>query len=249
MSIVREMRERQTITAAPERSGLAGTVLIGCAAFAIGALAIVGWKMWPGARAPQAAVASANQPAPVSATPAAAAPTFSGKRLGEAEHAPLLRTCVKNELAGEMDPQAFYQMITLAGTIGAIGSMINPAEFKNGGELAIFWNTIAECVFQQNSWALCDPNNRQLAVTSASAAIRQGARLAETISGHAEGKSRSAQQILALNTRAREQVLDGLRTRVRNGYLIADDFGPVQPPEIKAILTQTKTVANGCAKQ
>ena len=32
-------------------------------------------------------------------------------------------------------------------------------------------------------------------------------------------------------------MLDALRTRVRNGYLIADDFGPVQPPEIKAVLT------------
>src|ERR1700752_1125822 len=96
MSIVREMRERHTITPAPERSGLGGTILIGCAAFAIGALAIVGWKMWPAGKAPQTAVAAANQPAQQT-TPAATAPIFSGKRLGEAEQAPLLSTCIKGD--------------------------------------------------------------------------------------------------------------------------------------------------------
>jgi hypothetical protein len=249
MSIVREMRERQTMTAAPERSGLGGTLLIGCAAFAIGAIAIVGWKMWPGLKTTQTAAAVAGQPSPTSNAPGVALPTFSGKRLGEAEHAPLLRICIKKELAGDMDPQGFYKMITLASTFSNLGSIINPKEFKNGGEIAVFWNMIAECVYQQNSWSLCDPDNRQLAVTSASGSIREGARLAGMLSKHAEGKSSAGQKILALNTRAREQVLNSLRTRVRNGYLIAADFGFLPPPEIKAILAQTKTVANGCAKQ
>ena len=91
MSIVKEMRERQTVTVAPERSGLGGTLLIGCAAFAIGVLAILGWKMWPGAKAP---APSASQHPSRAALPQARGPgraEFSGKRLGEAERAPLPR--------------------------------------------------------------------------------------------------------------------------------------------------------------
>src|SRR6185295_16243757 len=129
MSIVREMRERQGMTAAPERSGLGGTLLIGCAAFAIGILAIVGWKMWPGAKPPAPPASLSNQPG---ASPQAAAdqtaPKFSGKRLGEAEHAPLLRTCIKGDnfegLGNINDPQAVYQLLTTVGTASRVASLI-----------------------------------------------------------------------------------------------------------------------------
>ena len=247
MSIVREMRERQTITAAPARSGLGGTVLIGCAAFAIGALAIAGWKMWPAAKAPQNAVATANQPAEPTSSPAAAAAIFSGKRLGEAEQAPLLATCITGDdfdgFGGTRNPQATYSLMKTVGAGFRIATLVG-AETGSGAQLTDNWRIIADCVYRQNSWNLCNPDNRALAIESAGAFIRGAAAIAAD-----PPKGRAGPIVLRENAQSREQVLDGLRARVRNGYLIADDFGPVQPPEIKAILTQTKTIANGCAKQ
>ncbi|MEJ0078082.1 MAG: hypothetical protein WDO17_22105 [Alphaproteobacteria bacterium] len=248
MSIVREMRERQTITAAPARSGLGGTVLIGCAAFAVGALAIVGWKMWPAANAPQSAAAT-NQPAPPANSPAAPAPAFSGKRLGEAEQAPLLATCIKNEDFGGFgdaaatNPQAAYSLMKTVGTGFRIATLIG-AETGSGAQLTDNWRIIAECVYRQNSWTLCNPHNRALAIESTGAFIRgAGAVLADP------PKGRGGPILVREYGQARERVLDALRTRLRNGYLIAEDFGPVQPAEIKGILAETKTIANGCAKQ
>jgi hypothetical protein len=243
MSIVREMRERQPITAAPERSGLTGTILIGCAAFAIGALAIVGWKMWPGTKLPPAT----DQGGANSNAPAVSLPAFSGKRLGEAEQAPLLGTCITGEdfdpFGGAKNPQAVYSLMKTVGTGFRIATLIG-AETGSSGQLTDNWRIIAECVYRQNSWNLCNPDNRALAIESAGAFIRG---VAIT---NAEGpKGRGGQIIVRENAQSRDRVLDALRTRVRNGYLIAADFGPVQSAEIKAILAETKTVANGCAKQ
>ncbi|MEA2878713.1 MAG: hypothetical protein QOF14_3909 [Hyphomicrobiales bacterium] len=247
MSIVKEMRERHTITPVPERSGLGATVLIGCAAFAIGALAIAGWKMWPAGKAPQAAVATVNQPAPASTTPAAAAPIFSGKRLGEAEQAPLLATCVADENFGGFgdvkNPQAAYALMKTVGAGLRIATLIG-AETGNGAQLIDNWRIIAECVYRQNSWTLCNPDNRVLAIESAGAFVRGAAAVLAD-----PPKGRGGPMVVREYAQARDRILDALRTRVRNGYLVADDFGAVQPPEIKAVLTQTKTVANGCTKQ
>lgn len=243
MSIVREMRERQTISAGPERSGLIGTVLIGCMAFAIGAAAIVGWRLWPGANAP---AAPASQPAPAPAIAADAALKFSGKRLGEAEQAPLLAGCIKHEDFGgfgdNTNPQAAYALMKTLGATVRIATLIG-AETGGGGQLTDNWRIIAECVYRQNSWSLCQPDNRVLAIESAGAFIRGAAAVLAD-----PPKGRAGPTIVREYTQARERILDALRTRVRNGHLIAEDFGPVQPAEIKAILTETKTIANGCAK-
>ena len=243
MSNIRDMRERQT--AAPERSGLGGTLLIGCAAFAIGALAIAGWKMWPGAKAPVATVV--NQAAPSSSAPVAAAPVFSGKRLGEAEHAPLLKTCIRGDdfegLGSTSNPQAVYRLLKTVGTASRLMSVMG-RETGGSVKLADYWRVLADCVYQQNSWNLCDADNRVLAIESGGAFIRNAAVVAAN-----PPQGRAGPMILRNNAQSRERVLDALRTRVRNGYLIADDFGPLQTPEIKNILAETKTIANGCAKQ
>jgi hypothetical protein len=246
MSIVREMRDRQTMTAAPERSGFAATLLIGCAAFAIGGLAIAGWKLWPGSKPSSSGVAMSGQPAPKSTSPATTAPTFSGKRLGEAKFAPLLRTCIKGDdfegLGNVNNPDAVYTLLRTVGTASRVASLIG-AETGGGAQLTDYWRLIADCVYQQNSSNLCDPDNRALAIESGGAFIRGAAVVAAD-----PPKGRAGPMVLRDNAQSRERVLDALRSRVRNGYLIADDFGPIQPPEIKAILAQTKTVANGCAK-
>ena len=246
MSIVREMRERQVMTAAPDRSGFGGTLLIGCAAFAIGALAIMGWKMWPGATPSAPVAASGSQPG---ASPQAAlgqpAPTFSGKRLGEAAHAPLLAACVKGDNFdgfGNGNPQAVYAMLGMMGTATRLASLVG--ENGNSSQLVDYWRLIADCVYQQNSWNLCEPNNRSLAIELASAFVRGAAAIAAS-----PPQGRAGPVVLRNNAQSRERVLDALRARVRNGYPIADDFGPMLPPEIKTLLAETKPIANGCAKQ
>jgi len=245
MSIVREMRERQGMSAAPERSSLTGTVLIGCLAFAIGAAGIAGWRLWPAWKAPGATVAG-HQPGSAPALAADATPKFSGKRLGEAEQAPLLATCIKHDDFGGFgdgsNPQAAYSLMKTVGAGLRIATLIG-AETGNGGQLIDNWRIIAECVYRQNSWSLCQPDNRVLAIESAGAFVRGATALLAD-----PPKGRGAAATVREYGQARERILDALRTRVRNGYLIAEDFSPVQPPEIKALLVETKTVANGCAK-
>ena len=199
MSIVRQMRERQAMTAAPERSGLGATLLIGCAV-----------------------------------------------TLGEAEHAPLLKTCIKGDdfegLGSPSNPQAVYHVLKTVGTASRLMSMMG-GETGGSAQLADYWRVLADCVYRQNSWNLCDPDNRVLAIESGGAFIRYAAAVAAN-----PPQGRAGPMVLRNNAQSREQVLDALRARVRNGYLIADDFGPVQPPEIKKIMAETRTIANGCAK-
>ena len=236
MSIVKEMRERQIGPPPPERLGVLATTLVGVVAFAVGALVIFGWKMLPQLRPPQLA---ANSP------PAAAESTLwlTGNRLGRAGTAPLLRTCVNADVAGDMKPEAFLTVLQTAGTMSRLAPLVGATDFNDRSGLAENWRTIAECVYQQNSWHLCDADNRALAVESTSAFIRHAAHVASNA-----GKSREAQTMLSDNARARERIVEALQARVRNGYLVAADFGPMAPDELKRILSGTKTVANGCAK-
>ncbi len=246
MSIVKEMRERQTVVVSSSSSGLGSILLIGCAAFAIGVLAIAGWKMWPGSKSAVPAFSLGNQPGALPQAAASPAPKFSGKRLGEAAQAPLLAACAKGdnfEGFGNGSPQAVYAMLNMMGTATRIGSMVG-AEGANSSQLVDYWRLIAECVYQQNSWNLCEPNNRAIAVESALAFIRGAAAVAAD-----PPRGRGTAAALRNNAQSRERVLDALRARVRGGYLIADDFGAFRPAEIRTILAETKPIGNGCAKQ
>jgi hypothetical protein len=234
------MRERNAAPA-PSRSGLFGTIMFAVAAFAIGAGSIAAWKWFSGSSPPP--VANANPPA--AASIGAPAPTFAGNRLGRAGTAPLLRTCTRSDTFegfGAGSPDAIYTVLTTAGTMSRLAPLIG-AETGDGVQLAEYWRVIADCVYQQNSWHLCDADNRALAVESASGFIRSAARIATNSS-----KARDAQNIVSDNAQARQRVLEALRTRLRNGHIIAADFGPLQPPEITSLLADTRTVSNGCAK-
>ena len=237
MTLVRDMRARQMVPQRAERSGLFGTIAFAIVAFAAGAGAIAVWKWMPLRNPPPGA--SVNSP--VAAT-SDIAPTFPGNRLGRAGTAPLLRTCVKGDtFEGFRNPEAVYIVLTTAGTMSRLAPLVG-AEMGDGVQLTEYWREIADCVYQQNSWQLCEPDNRALAVESASGFIRNAAGVA------ANPKTRDAQATLRENAAAKQRVLDSLRSRLRNGHLIAGDFGPLQPPEIKALLNETKPIANGCAK-
>ncbi|MCC6777519.1 MAG: hypothetical protein IT537_12950 [Hyphomicrobiales bacterium] len=223
MSIDQEMREQLALSSASSsHSGLLTTILVGVVAFAVGAGAILAWRTISATRSP--GVAAVIEPP---------APTFTGQRLGRAEQAPLLRTCAKIEPGSGMTPEMFYAALTTVNTIGRIAPMVGSKELDIRGQLSEPWRMIAECVFQQNGWALCDVDNRALAVASASALVRNATQVSPSERSRTSGTQR---------------VLDAVRMRVRNGQLIAADFGYFPPPEIKAILAETKPIANGCEK-
>lgn len=226
MTSVREMRA-QTVAQPGKRSSVIGTLAVGVVAFMLGVGTIFVWKQFVRTSPPP--IVGGSSPA----TASAPAPKFAGNRVGRAATAPLLRTCVQGDAFEPYDgnPQALYTVLTTAGTMSRIGSLIG-AETGSGEQLTEYWREIAECVYRQNSWHICDADNRALAIESASGFIRTAARIAAS----------------SENTQARQRILDALRTRLRNGQIIADDFGPLPPQEIKALLASTATVSNGCVK-
>lgn len=239
MTPVRE-RHARTVTPPPNRSGLFGTIVFAVVAFMVGVGGIAAWKWFAGSS--PSAVANANRPSATSDD--APIPKFAGDRIGRAGTAPLLRSCVKGDtfegFAG--NPEAIYTVLTTAGTMSRFASLIG-AKAGDGTQLTEYWREIAECVYQQNSWHLCDTDNRALAVESASGFIRGADRITAN-----PPRTRDAPMIMSDNARARQRVLEALRTRLRTGHIIAADFGPLQPPEIKTLLADIKTVSDGCAK-
>ena len=244
MSIVREMRERQTMTAAPERSGLGGTALIGCAVLAIAALAVAGWTMWPHTQLPASATIAEKAAPKASPAPAASqpTPTFTGNRLGQADMAPLVQLCVKEDILDNSSPVGNFMTINRQTYATAFAASIDPYRKRTTAELAAFWNSAASCMFQTSAWDPCDIDNRQFAVTTIAASLRVTARL------ESEPKTPESQKVLATAPQTRQKVLNGLRTSAHNGYLIAADFGSTPPADVKAIFTETKPVANRCPK-
>lgn len=232
---IRELRQRVQASPPPERSDLPTVMLLGVAAFAIGAITIMAWTYL-----------SAPQSSQVAAVKESPAPTFDGKRVGYAGTAPLLRACVTNsELShafNHAEPDAIFSLLKTTETAARLGPLFG-AKGRNTGQLSEYWRELADCVYRQNSRTLCDIDNRALAVETASAFVRQAARLAAN-----PPASRDIQAILNDNASVQERILGTLRQRVHNGLLIAADFGPLAPAEIKRVLAETKPIMNGCSK-
>lgn len=246
MSLVKEMRERQemsqVMTAVPERSGSGGTVLIGAAALALVALAVAGWIMWPRTQLPASAtIAEKAAPAsPPSATQPA--PAFVGNRLGQADRAPVLEMCVKEDVLDRASPVSHFMAINRQTHATGFAASIDPSRKRTTPELAAFWNSAADCMFRTSAWDACDIDNRQFAVTTIAAALRMTTRL------ESEPKTAESQKVLATAAQTRQRVLNNLRTSAHNGYLIAADFGASLPPEVKAVFADAKPVANRCPR-
>jgi hypothetical protein len=237
------MRERQIVSAPVEPSGVLRTIVAGLVAFALGAGAIAAWKWMPLSSSAPSVASALPAPAPVPATHAPA-PNFAGDRIGRAATAPLLRACIKSGVfEGFKDnPQAVYMILTATQTVIRIAPGFGGRQMDSA-QIIEYWREVAECVFQQNSWHLCDADNRALAVELASGFVRTAASAAGNLT-----KNRDAQTILAENARVRTRILSALQARLRNGTLIAADFPLLQPTEIKNLLDEVKPVSNACAK-
>ncbi|MGE3145709.1 MAG: hypothetical protein AB7K35_08995 [Pseudorhodoplanes sp.] len=185
-------------------------------------------------------------------------------RLGHAASAPLLRQCLPYALLGLDDDSRLpvgdaYALLKSGSRATGLAAVAGLKKDAIGDSAAVFsaaWGEIADCVYRQNGGALCDADNRALAVESTNAFVKQAATVKTSSSDifeevKAEPRRRrgdptpSAQRMQA----TKERVLGALRARVEQGYLIAVDFGMFAPREVNTVLTRAQTRKNSCAER
>ncbi len=257
MSSIEEIRAAQIRRQGEKRSMLpmiAGTA----AAFFAGGVLVMAWGVVPALIAKFASGGGAG-------TGKSAVVLASGaKRVGRAETAPVLRICVPREKLGiardsKAAPADLYRLLktgSMVSQLSAIGGLPQTAAAPLG--LAILWGDVADCVYRQNGLALCDADNRALAIEAVNTFVRQlrissmprhddeFSRVRARLNG---GDRRKLEyEVQALHA-IEDRVLSGLRYRVQEGRLLASDFGFSAAPEIKKALGGVTAERNACAEE
>lgn len=271
-SIIDQIREQQAWEQ-PKKSSTTGFIVGTIAAFGIGGLLVVAWGGLPalsikglGAGQPKTMAIvthlTPSAPAPAAARQADVSIPTRG-RLGDASASNLLRTCLPNRFAaGGMQKKDIYNLLQTANQMMSIASIAGAHQniAGSGGSkgFAILWGDVADCVFRQNGYALCDPDNRALAVEAVTAFIRQSAIAAapeqdsefNKVMATLQGPRRQALEHAMYRTRAtRERVLETLKMRAQEGRFIASDFGFLAPGEVTAAVRSAKPTADACANK
>jgi hypothetical protein len=239
---VTEFREFRTrhVRHVAERQSLLPTIAGAIAAFAVGALAVVSWNYFP-------APAQWNLS---SRFHASAGPSFSGDRIGRATTAPLLKICLTPAMLGirhevDLQPGVLLEILEAGTRQGRLTEVLGAPREHAVLETAAKWGEVADCVSHQNTWTLCDIDNRALAVDAINAFVRQADRVISQ-----PGTTYAAQpgEIHALAAN-KERVLASLKSQAQNGVLIAADFGAFVPTSVRQVLNDNKPAENGCAKK
>lgn len=257
MASIEEIRAEAIRRQAERRSsGMLPMIAGAAAAFFAGGVLVMGWGVVPTLISK---FTSGGHGAGKSAIAAS-----SAKRVGRAEAAPILRACVPRQKFG-LDPDSktesadLYRMLkagSMVSRLSAMGGIPQTAAEPLG--LAIMWGEVADCVYRQNGWALCDADNRALAIEAINTFVRQ----LRIVGGqrHEDEFSRTLAKVQASDRRALEhemqslraladRVLSGLRHKVTEGRLVTSDFGFAAAPEVKEVLNATKTARNACADE
>jgi hypothetical protein len=182
----------------------------------------------------------------------------NAQRLGNAEDAPLLKACVPLSRLGfgnAGNPARLYSMLRVASGLSRVAAATGFAQKSfDDAQIAAIWADVADCVYRQNGWTLCDPNNRALAAETASTFVRQLS-TAERAEQFIDRRKlppgfKAERHAYALQNSAaiRDRVLSGIRAQVAEGRLIATDFGMLAPSEITQIARETKVSRDGCAR-
>lgn len=190
--------------------------------------------------------------------PAAVTIDTSGKRLGNAEAAPLLKLCVPFSKLGfgrEARPGELYRVLQTASGMSRVAALTGIRQkVVDDVQFAAIWADIADCVYRQNGWMLCDPDNRAFAVEAASTFVRQLAAVdkAETFVDGAKVRPfglKGEQRAYAFQNAGavKDRVLSGIRAQVAAGRITASDFGMLVPSEITQAIRDTKATRDGCA--
>lgn len=195
--------------------------------------------------------------APRDVQPATISLDTTMRRLGNAENAPLLRTCVpfsRLGLADAVDHGRLYRMLQTTSGLSRIAAVTGIGQKSiDDAQVATIWAEVADCVFRQNSGMLCDPDNRALAAETANTFIRHlstaekneqlvdGGKLVPGLG--ADRRMYALQNAAAI----RGRVLSGIRAQVSEGRLTATDFGMLAPSEIAQIARKTRVARDACA--
>jgi hypothetical protein len=277
-SIIDELREKQRWEE-PKRSSPVPLILGVMVAFAVGGVAAFGYLKMPSLPAMKAkSAATEGTAAPDASAPTAAVSFAAGQRVGRAETAPLLRSCVPMSKLGfngfdagpagqrieAKDIYAILQAGAQVSRIAAVAGVKQQAVVES--EFASIWGDVADCVFRQNGWALCDPDNRALTVEATNTFIRQvniassakpeppsskpGSKTFAQVKAEIDGRhAPNSQQTLQAARAVKDRVLAGLRSRAAEGRLIASDFGYFAPAEVQQVFKDVKPTRNACAEK
>jgi hypothetical protein len=218
-------------------------------------------SFWPGDGAAPAKPESAAQPGNAQAEKKVVI-AASSARIGYAEESHLLRTCVPSRALGfektdRISNKDIYRILQAGAHVSGIASMIGVQQNAvDPVAFASLWGEVADCVFRQNGWALCQPDNRALAVEAVSTFVRQSAAAAapqresdfsRTMAKMQGDRSRANAYAMQNANAIRERVFAALRMRVEEGRLIAADFGMFTPGEVMNVVKSTKVREDACA--
>ena len=275
-SIIDELREKRDWEQR-KSSGLVPLMLGVMVAFAVGGVLAFGYLKMP-------FLAGSSGTSSATTGQAVKVPSFGGGRLGHAEKAQILRTCAPLSRLGfssrmgggpnELEPGDIYRLLQAGSSISSLAAASGVRQ--SGAEATGFtslWGEVADCIFRQNGWSLCDPDNRALAVEATTAFFRHFSQATagkpDTPIGSAEkafaqvradidasldkidrrssSSTSSAQYRMQMARQQRDRVLSGLRSRASEGRLISSDFGMFAPNDIGQVFKDVKPTRDACA--
>jgi hypothetical protein len=260
MKIVHEMRERQAFEQPTSTSPL--PVILGAViAFGIGLLGVSGIIKMP-ALNPGPKTMAVSVPPSASDGKAPVVIESSSSRTGRAETAPLIKACIPLERLGiprdqKIESGDIYRLLWAASSMSRVAAAAGiKQKAVDDVEFTAIWTDVADCVYRQNGWVLCDPDNRALAVEAANTFLRQLSAAAKADKPDPKdprtmvrGAGTNRDYILQNAQSAKGRILDGLRRQVSEGRLISSDFGMFAPAEVLQIVRETKPLRDSCAKR
>lgn len=266
-SIIDQIREQQAWEA-PKKSSKAGLIVGALAAFGVGILIVVGWGALPqlsikgltaGGTQKFIAVPVGGTSASAPAAPAREVSIPTGGRLGIASDSNLLKTCLPGRLGMPgMGKKDIYNLLQTTSQMMSVGAIMGQDATVGAKGFSMMWAAVTDCVFRQNGYMLCDPDNRALAVEAVSTFIRQTQLAAAPdkdseyvrVLASLQGPRRQALEHAMYNVRAtRDRVLDTLRMRAQEGRFVAADFGFFTPGEVMAAVKSAKPTVDACASK
>ena len=178
-SIIDQIREQQAWEQ-PKKRGSAGFIAGTIAAFAGGILLVMSFGAFP-SLSPKALFASKQQATVVAHNKPADVSISSRGRLGDASESKLLRSCMPSSMGaansiGGMDNKALYNLLSATNQMMSVAVAAGAQNAATGAKaFSSMWAEVADCVFRQNGYVLCEPDNRALAVEAVTAFVKQSA--------------------------------------------------------------------------
>lgn len=268
-SIIEQIREQRPWEQ-PKKSSSTGFIIGTIAAFAAGIALVIGWGSLPSLSIKGLTASTQQQKSAAVAAPTVAPakqPDISiptGGRMGAARESKILNGCITDysKLGSKLQKKDVYDMMLA-------GSQMRLDPTDEGG-VAFMWAELADCVYRQNGWALCDPDNRALAVETVSMLTRYvnaasakpsankeqnggsgmffTSRTFADVRAEVDGRRVPTQQQKLQSARSiKDRVFATLKTRAQEGRFIASDFGFLTPGEVTQVVKSAKPTSDACS--